>query len=108
MEKRVLIAALLSAVLLSVYGRYMSARYPQDAVVEAPTAEQAGASPVEQLAEPSLMGPADVALEDRKTLLIESERLVLEIGLPTGRIIAATLKDYDGVGTTEPLVEAPE
>lgn len=101
MEKRVLAAALLSAIFLALYSQFVlkptSGRAPaKGAPAPAPTAPSVSAK-IE--AEASSIHP----IEQEEVIGIESSDLKVEVGATTGAIRSVILKKFPNGGVAEPL-----
>jgi YidC/Oxa1 family membrane protein insertase len=102
MEKRVLLAALLSALFLSVYSQVVLKRYGPQPGAQRPAPLQTQPNAVSQQSLPETrMVPVDAFHTDEKeeTISLESSQLSLEIGASSGAIRKAALKKFlDRVG----------
>jgi YidC/Oxa1 family membrane protein insertase len=100
-EKRVLMAALLSALVLAGYSQMMARWYPQpqraqstQSVPQAPSSAKSAASPAQSTLQ---------HIGEEELITIESEDLVIEIGSTSGAIRTATLKKFGSGRGNGPL-----
>lgn len=102
MEKRVLLAALLSAVLLAGYAKALSVWYPSTRPVSSVPRETPQPP---KAAQPSLEAeePSIYPLEDEEVVSIQSPDLLAEIGGSTGAIRTVTLKRFLDESRRQPL-----
>ena len=101
MEKRVLLAALLSAVFLALYSKALSIWYPSPPARQ-PQSQQQEAH---ERAEPAIeaAGPLVHHLEDEEVTSIKSEAIELEIGNSSGDIRRITLNRFMDKAGRHPL-----
>ena len=98
MEKRVLFAAILSAILLSIYSQLFMKQLLKTSKAQ-PTA-----SLLSQPGPSQLPGEPLPKLQDEATVALTSPELTLEIGTRTGQIRKAILREFRQSGSQEPLV----
>lgn len=96
MEKRVLLAAILSAMFLSLYSTFIMKSAAPPAKTRLP---QNGQQPVQ----PELPGSYLHPLDEEEVTTIESQDLQLEIGNASGAVRRATLKRFTESSGTQPL-----
>jgi len=97
MEKRVLLAALLSAAFLALYSKVLTTWYPSPPARSQEVAAEKPAPTLEAAAQ-SLYH-----LEDEDVVSIESESMELEIGKSSGAIRRITLKQFMDEAGQQPL-----
>ena len=98
MEKRVLIAAVLSAALLSLYSQF----FLRQQVSKQPWPPSAQLSPHVDL-KPAGRPPSIREAEKERHIRISSADLEVEVGARTGQVHRVVLKQYKQAGNSEPL-----
>ncbi len=98
MEKRVLIAAVLSALFMAWYARLVGKWYPQ-ASPTTQTIPGAAQVPAAMSAKPATVYP----LEQENTVSLESPDLTVEVGASSGMIRRVSLKRFSGQSEGRPL-----